>query len=381
MTILNRITLAALLLSTATIFAEAPNNDTNTIASNTVTTIASTNFTNLNLPTNPSKKPFFLLPELMSDDRRNQAFAMLEVAFGKWNKKDEVILCTYNHFQNKAITTKYKDIDGVLSPIKSEEYTGPADGSPSITKNVRKGRDARSTIPAQEGAARLFRAATKPENITQVSFIELYNNCIPLCMQVDSSVQATQFISYAQAQLAQAAIDPSVRAPELKPLCVLIVNGDHLLKTIGDSQWAALQNMFNITTLYDIEVRKYILEMRKALCDMVKDAKDGIDLNPSFMEGLFEDINSTNSQFNYKKITRDVVKKILSIEGFVTLAGSYGLYKLLTCDAAQKMYQYPCAKWQGQSVEDYRAQKEAQETLKKEEFKAKVDAAKTKLKQ
>ena len=134
-----------------------------------------------------------------------------------------------------------------------------------------------------------------------------------------------------------------------------------------------------MTTLYDVQVRTYILKMRSALCDMVKDAKDGLDLNPSFLEGLFEDINSTNSQFNYKKIARDVVKKILSIEGFVTLAGSYGLYKLLTSDTAQKLYQFPFAKWNGQTVEEYRAQQEAKETIKKEEFKAMVAEARNKL--
>jgi len=375
MTILNRITLAALLLSTATTFAEAPNNDTDTIASSDIATLAGADANNFNLLT----QNFFVQPLLVSDDVRNIAFAMLEVAFGKWNKKEEVIFCTYNHFQNKATTTKYKNVEGVLSPIKSEEYTGPADGSPNITKNVRKGRTARSTIAAQEGAARLLRAATKPEDITQVSLVELYNNCIPLCMQVDSTVQATQFIAYAQAQLAQAAIDPSVRAQELKPLCVLIVSGDHLLKTIDESQWAALQSMYNMTTLYDVEVRKHVLEMRKALCDMVKDAKDGLDLNPSFLEGLFDDLSSNNYNFNYKKIAREVISNVFSLKGVVGMAAGIAFYKWFihehVINATSKGWDKVRGMWTDVAKEKADAKKAAFEAKVEEKVKLKKEVA------
>ncbi len=325
------ISLVALLLSvTLTSYVRTANDET-TLDNDDTTT--ETGYSNLEInstttqeqtltATQPSfnllNQKFLTQPLLVSDNVRNLAYATLEVAFGRWNSKNEVILCKYNHFQNKAATTKYKSANGVLNPIKSEEYQGPADGSPSSTKCVRKGRTARSTVAAQEGAARLFRATAKPEDMTQVSFVELYNNCIPLCMQADSAEQVTQFINYIQQALNDGAIDPSIRPRELKPLCVLIVSSDHLLRTVDNSQWEALQSIYNLTTMYDAPVRKYMLDVREALCEMVKVAGESkIDLNPSFIEGLFDDMNRENYDFNYKRIIREIISTVANVK-FIT---------------------------------------------------------------
>lgn len=260
---------------------------------------------------NPANSYFFSSDLVLSDDVRNLAYATHGVGFLKWSAKD-VLIGDYDYLSGQFTLTKYlKGETGELVPNKSEEYVGLADGG---TKKVRKGRSARAgASKLQEGVARVFRATTKPADLAQVRLVNLYGKCMPLWLQAKSAAEVREFIDSVNADLNAVAIDPTIRPARFKPVLVITISDDLFLNSIDDILWSDLREVFNVTTFIDADLRKYIWNVKDALCDMLRDKEAMLDINPSFAESLFEDFQSANYGFSFKRFTRGVVKSF-SIE-------------------------------------------------------------------
>lgn len=327
---------------------------------------------------NPANSYFFSSDLVLSNDVRNLAYATHAVGFLKWSPKD-VLIGDFDYLSGQFTLTKYlKSETGELVPNKSEEYVGLADGG---TKKVRKGKSARAgASKLQEGVARVFRATTKPADLAQVRLVSLYGKCMPLWLQAKSAAEVREFIDSVNADLNGVGINPTVREERFKPVLVITISDDLFLNSIDEFLWSDLREVFNVTTFMDADLRSYLWSVKNSLCEVLRDKDNLLDINPSFVESLFEDFQSANYGFSFKRFTRAVVKSF-SVEKLlvpvITAAVVAWIFKGGVFSIGKKAKALHC--WFSESARrkagEEAVHKAADQVLKKEAFDAKVQQA------
>jgi hypothetical protein len=257
---------------------------------------------------------YFFSPDLLVTPAAKQlAYLTHEVSFIQLNG-DSVSVCRFDYLRGSATMTKYKKEGSELTPIRSEQYSGAADGG---TKCISKGRGARK-VQLQEKLARGFRATVKKEALTQVKFVDLYTSFVPLWIQAESAEDIRSFIDCVQEDLIDAAIDPSVRTQDGKPLCIITLKNDLFLDTISPTLWKDLRSAYNMTTFADSELRKYIWNTKKSLAETISGAAN--EEFPSFWAELFEDLSRENYGFSFKKGARKFLSDVVSVKNIIAFA-------------------------------------------------------------
>ena len=112
---------------------------------------------------------------------------------------------------------------------------------------------------------------------------------------------------------------------------MITIKNDLFLDTIDADLWKDLRFAYTMSTFANTTLRKHVWHLKQALADTLAGA-DKIDVNPSFWEGLFEDLADTNYKFNFKKGTRQLISKVFSLQHVVgaamVLVGSISIYAL-----------------------------------------------------
>jgi len=255
--------------------------------------------------------PFFSPSLDLTQAVRDAAFATHQMAYVKTNGKD-VITSLQDSLMGSVTSTKYTLDSFVLTPVKSEIYTGLADG-PSFC--IRRGKGARAGAgKGYERVARVLRATAKSNDMAIVSLVALYQSNAPIWLQATNAEDLRVIVELFKAALNSAAIDLSVRASELRPVCVVTIKdktglqNDPFLTSVDADLWVSLNTLFNMTTMRDSKIRAYILHAKEALAETIQQAKDSkVDLNPSFTETLYEDIKEKYHGFNLKRFFRSII--------------------------------------------------------------------------
>ncbi|MDQ5890782.1 MAG: hypothetical protein QG604_656 [Candidatus Dependentiae bacterium] len=257
---------------------------------------------------NPMNQPFMTLK--ISDETSTFARAIGSMAFIKWTTKD-VTICNSSALNGTVSATKYEKKDGQLVPVKSEEFTGRADG---YTQCTRKGENARKAVPLAERTARMLRATANLTDMSQVKFVDLYNSYAPIWLQAESAADVREFVDTMQVDLAAAAIDPAVRPAQFRQVCLITIKKDPLLSTLDEQLLADLAELFNPGSFMNADLRKYVLAEKDVLCEIREDSKDALDINPSVLEGLFEDLTKENYFWKKSLFFRDITKQVFSLK-------------------------------------------------------------------
>ncbi len=270
-------------------------------------------------PVNPAVQPFFTLS--VPQEAQDMAIALGTITFMKWTAKD-VTVCRSSAINGSAHASKYVKLNGALTQVKSEEYFGRADG---FTKCVHKGYNARAAVPLAETTARILQATASPTDMTQVKFIDLYNHYTPIWLQAKSANEVREFVEMAQMDLMSATVDPTVRPKDYRQALIITIENDPLLSSLDENLINELGDIFSVGSMANNTLREFISEEKAALIELLAENKKALDINPSFLEGLFEDLNEQNFYFNPKLMARDVLKNIFTLKHISQKLTGFGL--------------------------------------------------------
>jgi hypothetical protein len=341
-------------------------------------TFSSDNFESIAQATNLVSKYFFSKDLQVTPAAKQLAYLTHEVSFIQLNG-DAISICRFDYLRGNATLTKYRKDGSDLIPVRSEQYNGAADGG---SRCIRKGKNARS-VKLQEKIARGFRATVKADQITQVKFLDLYNSFVPMWIQAGSAEDIRSFIDCVKDDLTTAAIDPSVRTQDGKPLCIITLKNDLFLDTINPALWRDLRSAYNMTTFADSELRKYIWNTKTALADTIQGASD--EVFPSFWAELFEDLSKENYGFSFKKGARKILSEILSVKHITMFIAAVVGFNLIQWSGKKINNKITTGHWSTkkptmhelveQRVQDLRIKHSAKQILQKELSAAAAGAA------
>ena len=330
-------------------------------------------------------RPFFSPSLNLPEHVRTFGCAQAKVGFVKATAKD-VYVCSFDYVANKVSVTKYEKVKNAentkrainqspiavqngLYAVKTESYDYAFSGSTHCT---RKGVGARTKLPVGERIARVLQATTNPADMNPLNVSDLYEACIPTWIQADSAQDVIELQQWLMDDLIVKGINPGTAENIAKPIAVFTLKDDIILESFGTDLnaglWESTRGLFNVTTFRSTELRKLFWDTHKDLVDARKAAKDqGIDINPSLIEGLFADLEKESEFFAVNNMIRRVFR------GLYEKFEKYGI-PALAIYLAWEFALKPVKRWACGDAEKEKAKHERKRSERREDMERAFEA-------